>query len=114
MGIKTNYISTTWWLLQAIILMTSFPAGLEFLVIGLSLFTVTLISVMTNSFMIKFMSYLLLLVYSIISFIVMWLLWMFFVYDLFDAGNFFFLIPLLNLVISIRNFQILFKSKKSY
>ena len=103
MKVRTNYV-IIWWLLQAIILIGSYSASVDFLITGLLLLLVTLISVLMHSLIIKAISYLLLVGYSLVSFIFVWLSWLFFVNDLFDLGTLFFLIPLVNLYVSVKNF----------
>ena len=103
MKVRTNYV-IIWWLLQAIILIGSYSASVDFLITGLLLLLVTLISVLMHSLIIRAISYLLLVGYSLVSFIFVWLSWLFFVNDLFDLGTLFFLIPLVNLYVSVKNF----------
>ena len=111
MNIKVNYISTIWWFLQTIILISS-TSVLEFWIVEFFVCMVSLISVLTNSLKIKVVSYLFLVVYSIVISYIIGLLWLFFVYEFYDKRTFYLLIPLLNLYFSIKYYKFYLKSLK--
>ena len=104
MNIKANYISTIWWFLQAIIVVSS-CTNLVLWIVEFFVCMVSLISVLINSLKIKVVSYLLLVVYSVAISYLIGLLWLFFVRHFFDIRTFMLLIPLLNLYFSIKYYN---------
>ena len=109
MNIKVNYIATIWWLLQAIIVVSS-CTNLVLWIVEFFVCMVSLISVLTNSLKIKVVSYLLLVGYSIAISYLIGLLWLFFVRHFFDTRTFMLLIPLLNLYFSLKYCKFYFKN----